>query len=59
MRLVNVVGPCYRYGHFLRECVQSVTQRQAEVRVLIIDDESADNTAAACREAPRVTYRRR
>ena len=63
MSSVDVIVPCYRYGHFLRECVQSVlTQARAEVRVLIIDDESPDNTPEVeqqlAREDSRVTYRR-
>ena len=43
---VDVVIPCYRYGHFLRECVLSVlTQEGVNVRVLIIDDASSDGSA--------------
>ena len=43
---VDVFVPCYRYGHFLRECVESVlSQSDVNVRVLIIDDASPDNTA--------------
>lgn len=43
---VDVFVPCYRYGHFLRECVESVlSQSGVIVRVLIIDDASPDNTA--------------
>lgn len=46
MNSVDVVVPCFRYGHFLRECVQSVLmQSDVQVRVLIIDDASPDNTA--------------
>lgn len=61
MSSVDVVVPCYRYGHFLRECVQSVlTQSSVQVRVLILDDASPDNTeevaVALAREDPRVTF---
>jgi glycosyltransferase involved in cell wall biosynthesis len=43
---VDVAIPCYRYGHFLRECVESVlSQENVDVRVLILDDCSPDNTA--------------
>lgn len=46
MSSVDVIVPCYRYGHFLRECVESVlSQSEVDVRVLIIDDASPDNTA--------------
>lgn len=43
---VDVVIPCYNYGHFLTSCVESVlTQQGVDVRALIIDDASPDNTA--------------
>jgi glycosyltransferase involved in cell wall biosynthesis len=46
MSSVDVVIPCYRYGCFLRECVESViSQIGVSVRVLIIDDASPDNSA--------------
>lgn len=53
---MDVIIPCYRYGHFLRECVESVlTQSGPTVRILIIDDASPDDTAEiaedlACRD---------
>jgi hypothetical protein len=55
-----VFVPCYRYGHFLRECVESVlSQSGVSVRVLIIDDASPDDTAevaaALASEDPRVS----
>jgi glycosyltransferase involved in cell wall biosynthesis len=63
MSSIDIVVPCYRYGRYLRDCVQSVlTQGVADVRVLIIDDESPDDTpevgAALAREDSRVTFRR-
>jgi glycosyltransferase involved in cell wall biosynthesis len=46
MSSVDVIVPCYCYGHFLRECVESVlTQSYSRVRVLIIDDASTDGSA--------------
>lgn len=61
MSSVDVIVPCYRYGHFLRECVESVlSQSSVSVRVLIIDDASPDNTAEVAaeliKEDPRVTF---
>jgi glycosyltransferase involved in cell wall biosynthesis len=42
---VDVVVPCYNYAHYLQQCISSVlSQRDAEVRVLIVDDCSPDNT---------------
>jgi glycosyltransferase involved in cell wall biosynthesis len=61
MSSVDVIVPCYRYGHFLRQCVESVlNQSIRNVRVLIIDDASPDNTADVAaelvKEDPRVTF---
>ncbi len=60
---VDVVIPCYNYAHYLRSSVQSVlAQPGVNVRVLIIDDCSSDETPAIGRELassdPRVTFRR-
>ena len=45
MSSVDVVVPCYRYGHYLRQCVQSVLDQSVrDVRVLILDDASPDDT---------------
>lgn len=45
---VSVVIPCYGYGHFLDDAVASVLDDQPgiDVRVLIIDDASPDDSAA-------------
>jgi glycosyltransferase involved in cell wall biosynthesis len=47
MTSVSVVIPCYNYGHFLEEAVSSVLDDQpgVDVRVLIIDDASPDDSA--------------
>ena len=46
MSTVDVVIPCYRYAHFLPQCVGSVIDQSVrDLRVLIIDDASPDNTA--------------
>jgi glycosyltransferase involved in cell wall biosynthesis len=46
MSSVDVFVPCYRYAHFLRQCVESVlAQSGVDIRVLIIDDASPDNAA--------------
>ncbi|MCW2715306.1 MAG: glycosyl transferase family 2, partial [Frankiales bacterium] len=47
---VSVIVPCYRYGHFLPQCVESVTsQIGVDVQVLIIDDASGDGSADVAR----------
>ena len=49
---LSVVIPCYRYGHFLEAAVGSVLDDQegVDVRVLIIDDASPDDSAQVARE---------
>src|SRR6266436_2977703 len=63
MSRVNVIVPCYNYGHYLRECVESVlSQEGVDVRVMIIDDCSPDNTPQVAAELmsrdSRIEYRR-
>ncbi|MFE2753285.1 glycosyltransferase [Actinosynnema sp. NPDC059335] len=59
---VDVVIPCYNYARFLRACVRSVLdQTGVDVRVLIIDDTSSDDTPEVMAELvrdPRVEGRR-
>lgn len=47
---VSVIVPCYRYGHYLRQCVESVLAQAVPVRVLVIDDASDDGSAAVAHE---------
>lgn len=55
---VAVVIPCYNYGRFLGECLDSVlaqTVRPSEI--LVVDDGSTDNTAEVAEQyAPSVRY---
>lgn len=55
MSSVSVVVPCYNYAHFLPACVASVlSQPGVDVRVLVVDDASTDDTpAVAARLAER------
>jgi glycosyltransferase involved in cell wall biosynthesis len=60
---VDVVIPCYKYGRYLRRCVESVVQqRDVNVRVLIVDDASPDDSAevggALAAQYPQVEFRR-
>src|SRR5262245_6959171 len=46
MKRVDVIVPCYNYGRYLNECVRSIlSQEGVDVRVLIIDDASPDDSA--------------
>ena len=61
MPSVDIVVPCYNYAHFLEHCVASVlSQRDVDVRILILNDASPDNTEdvaqALAASDPRVTY---
>jgi glycosyltransferase involved in cell wall biosynthesis len=48
---VSVIIPCYNYGHYLRQCVDSaLSQEGVEVSVLVIDDASPDGSARVARE---------
>lgn len=63
MPCVDVIVPCYNYGRFLPQCINSVlSQEGVETRVLIIDDMSSDDTAIIgarlAANDPRVTFRR-
>ena len=63
MKRVDVVIPCYKYAHYLTGCVQSVQSQQGiDVRILILDDASPDNTPevanALARHDGRIEYRR-
>jgi Glycosyl transferase family 2 len=51
MSRVDVVIPCYNYGKFLADCVTSVLDDElgSDVRVLIIDDASQDDSADIAR----------
>jgi glycosyltransferase involved in cell wall biosynthesis len=48
---VSVVIPCYNYGHFLPEAISSALDDQpgSDVRVLVIDDASTDDSAEVAR----------
>lgn len=63
MYRVDVSVPCYNYGRYLRECVESITtQVDVEVRVLIINDASTDDShevaTQLASEDSRISYRR-
>jgi glycosyltransferase involved in cell wall biosynthesis len=61
-REVDIVVPCYNYARFLRRSVESILAQQGvDVRVLIIDDASSDETSQvgqALAADRRVNYRR-
>jgi glycosyltransferase involved in cell wall biosynthesis len=50
--VVSVVIPCYKYGSYLADCTASVLTNQpgVDVRVLIIDDASPDDSAVQAKQ---------
>ncbi len=52
MSRVDVVIPCYNYGRFLADCVSGALDDQpgVDVRVMIIDDASQDDSAEVARK---------
>jgi glycosyltransferase involved in cell wall biosynthesis len=60
MAKIDVVIPCYNYGRFLGDCLRSVLEQSVrDLRVLIIDDASSDESAATAKQLaagePRVS----
>lgn len=53
---LSVIIPCYNYGHFLGECIESVlNQSEKAHEIIVVDDESTDNTKEVASKYP-VTY---
>ena len=64
MARVDIAIPCYNYGRFLGECIESVlSQAVGDIRILVIDNASTDYSVAVARryaEAdPRIELRAR
>lgn len=47
---VSVVIPCYKYAHYLKECIESVQAQTYPVEIIVVSDGSPDNTVEICRE---------
>ncbi len=64
MASIDVVIPSYQYGRYLGECIRSVlTQGIDDLRILVIDNASTDDSVAIARqfaaEDPRIEVRAR
>lgn len=50
-KTVSVIIPCYKYAHYLKECVASVRGQSYPVHeIIVVSDASPDNTAEVCAE---------
>lgn len=43
-----MIIPCYNYGRYLRQCVKSALMTHLDVRVIIVNDASTDDTREVC-----------
>jgi len=50
MARVDVIIPCYQYGRFLRDSVKSAVTQDIDLRVLIIDNASTDDSLEVANE---------
>lgn len=58
MAKVDIIIPCYNYGRYLDSCVRSVLdQSLKDIRVLIIDDASSDDSATVAQRLARCDAR--
>jgi glycosyltransferase involved in cell wall biosynthesis len=50
-KTVSVVIPCYKYAHYLKECVDSVKNQTYPVHeIIVVNDGSPDNTSEIAKE---------
>src|SRR5450755_77419 len=55
---VSVVIPCYNYGHYLPQCIQSVLDQQGvSLNIVVIDDASSDGSTEIVRNLPELDPR--
>lgn len=54
---LSVVIPCYNYAHYLGNAIESVLAQETPVaEIIVVDDDSADNTAEVAARYPEVQY---
>lgn len=49
---ISVIIPCYNYGHYLADAINSVIHQNVndEVEIIVVDDGSSDNTSSVAQE---------
>src|SRR5688572_10559486 len=54
MPSVDIAVPCFQHGRFLRDCVESALNQGVEqIRVVVIDNASTDDSVAIARQLGR------
>ena len=53
MPSVDIVVPCYQHGRYLRDCVESVLSQDVDLRVIIIDNASTDDSVSVAQDLAR------
>ena len=57
--LVSVIIPCHNHGRYLDDAIRSVKdQTHASIEIVVIDDDSMDDTKQVCRRYAEVRYRK-
>lgn len=55
--LVSIIIPCYNYGHYLAEAIESArAQTYFNIEIIVIDDGSTDNTKQVAKRYPVKYY---
>jgi len=50
-KTVAVVVPCYKYAHYLKECIDSIRAQTVQVNeIIVVSDGSPDNTVEVCKD---------
>lgn len=51
MNKIDIAVPCYQYGHFLGDCLDSILEQDVPgLRVMVLDNASQDNSLEVARE---------
>lgn len=51
IKKVSVIVPCYKYAHYLKECIDSLKNQTYPIyEIIVISDGSPDNTVEICME---------
>jgi len=54
---VSVIIPCFNYGRYLKECIDSVLQQSYKnVEIIVINNASEDNTEEVCMQYNNIVY---